>query len=327
MAPRKPRKPQAQTAFGATDQLTDEAALARIAGIPDAWLEADSEIRDLIQRAIDGDWLRDTIGQQKFIDEFKATTTYRQNGAYMAAYLAQKDKGGEDWATQQNNALNLVRTVAAEIGAELDEAALQKMADSAMMYNWTDSNRQYLLRQALTGQLKWTDGSGKEQSFDVNYLRPDKGTAATNIATLRQLAEKNGIDFADGWFQSAATAIASKLGSIEDYKAEIRKTAASLFPVYADKIMAGFDVMDLANPYISRMAKVLEIDQNQIGLDNQYIKQALLSQDDKGNPSTMNLWDFEKMLRKTPEWSYTKQASDKAGEITSTILRMFTGVS
>ena len=37
----------------------------------------------------------------------------------------------------------------------------------------------------------------------------------------------------------------------------------------------------------------------------------------------MPLYDYKMMLRKRPEWSYTKQAADKAGEITTQILKMF----
>jgi hypothetical protein len=310
-----------------TDQLADEAALQAIAGIPDAWLEADTEIRQLVQRAIDEGWLETTIGQQKFIDSFLASTTYQNNGAYMAAYLVAQDKGGEDWITQQENARQLVLKTAGELGANLDDTAVQKLADSAMMYGWTEASRQYLLKQALTGQLSWEGADGQQFTFDTNYLDYGRGLAATNVLTLKQLAAKNGVDYTDNWFEQAATSIVSGLRSVDDFKTEIRQQAASLYPVYAEKIMAGFDVSDLASPYVSRMAKVLEMDQNQISLDNQYIKQALLSQDDKGNPITMNLWDFEKMLRATPEWAGTKAASDKAGEITSTILRMFTGVS
>jgi hypothetical protein len=331
MAPANPKpkpgnKPGNKPDPLAMDKLTDEAGLAAIAGIPDAWLQVNSEIRKLVEKAIAADALRDPIGQQKFINDFRATETYRQNGAYMADYLRQQDAGGENWRTKKQAAADYVKQVAAEIGATFDDAQAQFFADAALMHNWTDPARKYLLKQAMTGQLSWTDTAGKEFKFETDYLDYTRGSAVTQINDLRKLAMRNGVDFSDSWFESAARSVISNATTIEDWRSDIREMAAGLFPVYSDKIRGGMDVMDLANPYIARMEKVLEMDRNQIGLDNQYIKKALSAMDDKGNPTPMNLWDFERTLRSTPEWSYTKQASDKAGEITSTILRMFTGV-
>lgn len=308
------------------DTLTDEAGLAAIAGIPDAWLKANAEIRELVDKAIASNAFNSAKGQQKFINDFRATETYRQNGAYMADYLRQQDAGGENWRIKQQSAADFVKQTAAEIGATLDDTQAQTFADLALMHNWTDPARKYLLKQALTGQLSWTDSAGKEYKFETDFLDYSRGSAVTQINDLRKLAMRNGVDYTDSWYESAARSVLSNASSIEDWRADIRETAAGLFPVYAEKIRGGMDVMDLANPYIARMEKVLEMDRSQISLDNQYIKQALGSVDDKGTPKAMNLWDFEKTLRATPEWSYTKQASDKAGEITSTILRMFTGV-
>ena len=325
--PNKPKpKPKAKANPLAVDTLTDEQRLADIAGIPDAWLEVNAEIRDLIAAAIENKSFDSRLGQQQFINAFLATETYRQNGQYMADYLVQQDAGGEDWRMSQQNAADFVKQTAAEIGAVLDDTQARFFADAAMMHNWVDPARKYLLKQAMTGQLSWTDQAGKQFKFDTDFLDYTRGSAITQINDLRKLAMRNGIDYTDSWFESAARSVISNGSSIEDWRSDIRQAAAGLFPVYADKIMGGMDVMDLANPYIARMEKVLEMDRNQIGLDNQYIKQALGTMDDKGTPKAMNLWDFEKTLRATPEWSYTKQASDKAGEITSTIMRMFTGV-
>lgn len=310
-----------------TDTLDNEEQLAAIAGIPDEWLNSNSEIRALVEKAIAEGWLESTMGQQFFIEQFLATQTYKDAGQYLAGYLVEQDKGGEGFRTQQENARNTVRAAAVKMGAELTEQQISELATNAMMYGWTEPDRAYLLDQALTGQLTWTDAAGNTHAFETNYLNYGRGNAATNILALKEIANKNGVSYTDDYFQQAATSIASGLRSIEDFKNEIREQAASLYPAYADKIRAGFTVKDLASPYVARMAKTLEISEDSIDLDNQYIKQALLAQDDKGDPTTMNLWDFEKMLRATPEWGYTKAASDKAGEITSTILRMFTGVS
>lgn len=331
MAPANPKpkpgnKPTPKPNPLAMDTLTDEQRLADIAGIPDAWLDVNSEIRDLVAKAIASGAFNTQKGQQQFINDFLASETYRQNGEYMTDYLVAQDSGGENWRSMQQNAADYVQQVATEIGADLNDAQKQFFADAALMHKWTDPARKYLLKQAMTGQLSWTDTAGKQYKFDTDYLDYTRGSAVTQINDLRKLAMRNGIEYTDSWFESAAKSVISNATTIEDWRADIREAAAGLFPVYAEKIRGGMDVMDLANPYIARMEKVLEMDRNQISLDNQYIKQALGSVDDKGTPKAMNLWDFEKTLRATPEWSYTKQASDKAGEITSTILRMFTGV-
>ena len=56
---------------------------------------------------------------------------------------------------------------------------------------------------------------------------------------------------------------------------------------------------------------------------NPYLRKAMTRVDDKGNPASMSLFDFQQELRNDPRWMKTKNAEDKVTDIGHKILQMF----
>lgn len=295
--------------------------LADIAGIPDEWIKENSEIKRLFSMAIEQGWNKSTTGQQKFINEFLNSTTYKKHGASMAAYLVAKDKGGQDFQNLLDTEAEKVRNLAVQLGANVDDEMLAKFADRSLAFGWDEGD----LRKVLTGQYSFTDGAGTVHTYDTDLLGYDKGWAQNQMVQLKNTAARNGVSFNDEWYNSAVRSVAAGLGTAEDYAAQIRKQAASRFPVWRGQIEAGFDVEDLASPYTSIMQK--RLGRGRVELDDPLLKQAFNRVDDKGQPAVMGLWDFEKAIKRTDEWAESEDGHNEVMSLTRQLGRMmgFTG--
>ena len=306
--------------------LNDAAA---VAGFDMDFVKAHKGILRVFQQAADEDWFTSgEVGKAKFQAAFNDTTWAKANGPYAQAYLlAAAKNGGKDktFLEQQKTAEEFVREAALRVGAKLDDHQLKFFAKQTLMNGWNvDATRAHFLDQALTGQLEFFDPkTGRKDLFQTDHLNYEAGATAKTIQDLKESAYKNGVTYNESWYRGAARSVAGGLSTLDDHLQEIRKQASSLFPVYADKVAAGADVMDLASPYINKMAQTLEIDPNSIGLNDPTIKKALGGVDTKGNPSAVGLWDFEKSLRQDSRWQYTKQANDEISNLTSKIISMF----
>ena len=109
--------------------------------------------------------------------------------------------------------------------------------------------------------------------------------------------------------------------TVDDIQAEIRATAASAFPGYADQIKNGISVDSIASAYKGAMATVLERDPDSITFNDQTLRQALQYVGPDGKPAVKPLWQFEKELRSKPEWEYTNNARDTIDSLSLKVLR------
>jgi len=201
-----------------------------------------------------------------------------------------------------------VKIYATDLGIGLDDATANKLARewAAGNYDATTIKPQI----ARSGQIDFNKGSASEQ-----------------LKTLKELAGSYGMQFDEGWFNTAATNILTAKDDVDTYKEYIRDQAKSKFPTLSAQLDQGFTVRQLASPYIQTMSNILEIDANTIGLNDVYVNQALTGLNDKGEPSTKPLWQFEQDLRKDPRWNYTKNAQDSLMGTARKVLQDFGLVS
>jgi hypothetical protein len=201
-----------------------------------------------------------------------------------------------------------IRIYATDLGVGLDDAAVNKLA------------------------REWAAGN-----FDTTTIKPQiarsgkidfaKGAAAEQLNTLKELAGSYGMQYDQGWYNTAATNVLTGKDDIETYKQYVKDQAKSKFPTLVAQLDQGFTVRQLASPYIQTMSNILEIDPNTIGLNDLYVNQALTGLDAEGKPSTKPLWQFEQDLRKDPRWNFTKNAQDSLMNTTRKVLQDFGLVS
>jgi len=290
---------------------------AKQGGIPWSLVQSDKQLLKTFTDAQAAGWFDpgNQVGAQKFVNAVQQTDWFKNNSSFARQYLFQKEQGGAAFDEQVSTAKQQVQAAAVKVGADLDDAALSTLAEQYLMNGWGAQGRESYLPLALTGQLP---------GFTADYLNYGKGETATTISKLKQLATQNGVNLSDGWFTTAARAVESGLGSIDTYVNEIRGTAASAFPVYADKIKEGFNVHDLVSPYVNTMANVLELDPQQIRFDDPMIQKAVGGVDPKtGQPVASGIWDFQQQLRKDPRWQRTDNAYKSYNDAAQSVLQMF----
>lgn len=267
------------------------------------------ELQGIFEQALDEEW-----APARLQSAIQNSDWYQNNDEFARVAWAQEMTGGADWQTTLQNARLAVRNAAVRTGAQVTDEELNALARRYVYEGWGTSGREGLMMQALSGE--------------ITFLADERGAvmrgAAGNLAdNLRSLANANGMSFSNNWYESAARSVAAGLSTEQDWEQDIRRQAASLFPVYRDKIEMGMNVYDLASPYINTMAQEFEIDPSQVTLDDPYVREALSGMNDSGDFVPMNLWEFQKKLRKDPRWMNTSKAQNEITSTTGRIMQMF----
>ena len=158
---------------------------------------------------------------------------------------------------------------------------------------------------------------------ETNVLAIPEGPSGKYYVALKNLAADNGVMLSD----TAALSYSNKIvaGTIDENTAfnTIRESAANAFPSLADKIKAGIDVKNLADPYIQSMSNILEVPDTAIDLFDPKIRNAMAFTLPDGKVGTKSIYDFEKELRQDPRWQYTNKAREQAASVATTVLRDF----
>ena len=119
---------------------------------------------------------------------------------------------------------------------------------------------------------------------------------------------------AEGTLKQLATGEIDALRIAQD----VRKLAAIGQPQYVrDLLGQGYDLENIYEPYKRTMANILELDTSQIDLNDPTLRGAITEKGD------MNIYDFQKALRKDSRWQYTKNAKDEVASSTLQVLRDF----
>ena len=292
------------------DQLGEEYAF--IAPL----LKANPEFQEIAKKAAESGW-----GAARIKLALQDTTFWKTNNKYAraaaAAYALSQQGASADWDLMMQDAKAAVQEMATSSGANLTPAQMQELQTKYIYEGWGKRpNGDQLLKTALANYIGYQETPGGAGTAM-------RGTSGDLASTLRQAAEANGIRYSDDWYQSAARSVAMNLTKESDWQRDIQEQAASMWPVFSDKIRAGVSAQALASPYINIMAETFEMDPSTISLNDPYIRQALGGFDDGGNPKATNLWDFQLKLREDPRWSTTKQAQDETNSIANTVLKMF----
>lgn len=268
------------------------------------------ELQGLFEQALDQEW-----SPAQMQASIQNSEWFKNNDQYARTAWARETLGGADWQANLSEARKAVQIAAAQIGSDVTDEELNALAKRYVYEGWGESTRRGMMMEALSGEITFlTDQRGQTSM---------SGTSGTLADNLRNLARANGVSFSDNWYESAARSVASGLSQQTDWERDVRKQAASLYPVYSQKIEQGLNVYDLASPYINTMAQELELDPNQITLNDPYIRSALGGMNDNGDFTSMGLWDFQKKLRNDPRWENTIKAQNEVTSVTGQVMQMF----
>lgn len=264
--------------------------LAAEYGFAYGFLKSQPELSRLFKEAVSDTWSGD-----KFQAKVRETKWWRENSetARKAQILKQTDPATYN---AQLSATELqVRQLAAEVGAAVPDAKVGKLAKQIITTGLDEGGIRNLLGNYVT--------------FTKNGTL--KGEAGMHEFTIRQYAEKNGVQLSDETVKNQAQRIIRGLATTQDFESQIRDHAKSMFPSYADQLDAGLTMEDIASPYKNMMASELEMPEEALTVNDLTIKSALNGLDANGVPAGKNLFDFQTSLRNDPRWKKTKNAQNE----------------
>ena len=108
--------------------------------------------------------------------------------------------------------------------------------------------------------------------------------------------------------------------SIETFKNMIRNTAKVGLPENVAAILdSGVDLNTVIDPYKQVMARTLEVNPETIDLTDPSLAMALGGSSGK----SLNLFDYQRALRKDNRYQYTSQARQEVSDIANKVLQDF----
>lgn len=263
------------------------------------------ELKALFNKAVKGGWT-----PSKFQAELRDTKWWKKTGESTRKWLTLQ-YGDPATAKQQLNQMQVkIAQMAKSIGlsgASVTGANMRSFALKAIMGGWDEG----LIRYNL----------GKKLVF-----RGDTriGEAGENVDKIEEYAYNMGINVSDSWLQGRLKKVASGTSTLQDIESEIRVMAKALFPQWAKQLDAGQTTADIASPYMSSMAQILELPAGSINLFDNTVKKALQYKDPQtGANSVKPLWQFENELRSDNRWKGTQNAQNSLMQVAHQVLADF----
>lgn len=308
------------------------AKASQLYGGIDEIFRTDPELSALLRKAVgDVNDPLDDYTAARFTSELENTKWFktnagpiRQRGFYKRQYedlanqlkkddpnyrakLEELDKTSE-YGRGLVNAIETVREEVTKQGRQVDEDTIRKIAQD--LYDYSNEGDAVKIRNAVLGAGKYALGGVVG------------GEAGESLTELRKVARANGLDL-DTLFSTSVPTWLDRIAkgeSVETFKNIIRQTAKTTWKA-DDRVSSlldqGVDLDTIYSPYKSLMASTLEIPTSTITFND------LASKGVIGGKDPLNLYDFEKLLRKDTRWQYTKNAREEVSNAALQVLRDF----
>lgn len=296
--------------------------------MPDILFKKVDSLRLLLEK-----YVNNKLTDQQFVLELQNDPWYRSNSEEIKARYIQLYNyedlvskglatGTTDYEQQLNKIVRNIQTKAREMnGIEIPDDQAKLMAKDLYIYNL--DNDPAVLTERLVQFIRPTAGMiGGIPTLGYS------GQALQNYQNLQAVAKANGLRLEDILPRDAAGKPMSAEGTLEQLalgKVDLNRVAqdarklASLgqSDFVKDLLGQGYDLETIYSPYRSTMASILELDPNTISLADPALRMGI------GKEGDMNLYDFERSLRKDNRWQYTQQARGEVSDVALRVLRDF----
>ena len=306
---------QLQAQFGITAAVINNdpsllAALNRILGVDGGPMITDPALMEAIVKGTS--WYRDQTDTQRSYDYARAT-----NPGQFAADL-------------QKNASNIVKQYAA-MGLTISANQAIEYANNMMKQAIIKDGKvvrfdQDYLNKLMADSIKFV----KTNSIDGRVVYTGlAGKLETMAGKLYSMARDYGFQQTtsnasfDKWFEASMKGLVAGTLNPEDVDNDLQARAKSFAPGLAKFIDQGQTLREAADPWLKAVADTWEMDIDQVDLNDDYVQRAINMQDEKGNFTTMNLYDTKKLARRSAKWDTTQTAKEEKTSIASRILKDF----
>lgn len=289
-----------ETAPGGEHEKLSPEELAASYGWAYSFLNSIPELRTLFTEAVDQTW-----SQDMFQAKLRDTKWFKDNSADMRRAALEKTTDPATWNAKVGAAKIQIMQLAAQMGASIPMDKLNKIVEQAVTLNMDEAG----LKNVLGGYVTFNE---------KGYLG---GQAAMFEKNMRGFAYAQGVEINRETLKSQAQLLARGLATEQDFKDQIVNQAISTFPNYAQQLQAGVTMMEIASPYIQRMAEDLELPYTKISLRDPLVRQALNGTNKEGKPVGMDSVAFQNLIRQDPRWKMTGKAQNNVLTAGLTVLR------
>lgn len=296
-------------ATAATTATIDKYTLMEQYGLTAAMINANKEIKDLFNKAVKGGWDEDL-----FTAKLKNTKWWRTTSDPARKFFMMKTGDPATYKQKYATALYTINQLAVRVGLGnqiTNKGTATAVLNRAIMYSMRDG---------------WDDARIKSYFGSMVGMHSGQmwGEAGEAYDQLFSLAYGNGLTFSNSWYTSHIRTLMAGKYSLEALQASIRTQAAAKYSAFADQIKAGQNAMDLAQPYISSVANILELPATDVDLKNKWVNQAMTAKQTGALTGTQYpLWQFENDLRGDPLWKKTNNARESMFSVAHKVAQDF----
>lgn len=231
----------------------------------------------------------------------KNTPYFRSTTESQRAYDQLKTQSPAELQKRMSETRLSVQSLATQLGLSVGGTQLTILAERALREGW-DQNR---LQRELASTVK------------VDPDAPYNGAVAAE--QIRSYARDMGLNLAASMLTGYTRELVAGTKTMDMIAQDMQRSAILRFKGITKDIEAGKTVREMAMPYISSWANILEVSPESIDLNSAYLSRALNYKDPSGKGAgeygAMPIYEFEKLLRKDPKWTKTKNARDAASSM------------
>lgn len=301
------------------DELTIEQVLL-ISGFAGT-LAQDPDIRAVYERLMREGIKLDTETGRKIAEAYLMETPIVKNyaGSWREIELL-KQRDPSSYAQLLDTKVGEIKDSVRQYGGNVSDEAAREFAD-------------VILRGGRLENGKWvTYGKRDIDRFVANAINMDKagGKTMTLRNSINSLADSYGLPRSmnreqfNGWLGNTVRSLISGDTTEDDVNNYLRDFAKSRYPGLASRIDSGLTVSQIASPYRTAMAELLELgSEEEVDWNDPILDQALSFQGEGGEFTMMPLWQFKQNIRKDPRWLATDNALNTYSGIATQVLSDF----
>jgi len=286
-------------------------ALNKILGVGGGPMITDPALQEAIIKGTS--WYRDQTDTQRTYDYYRATNP----GQFAADLQLNASKIVKQYASMGINitaeqaveyAQNMMKQVVIKDGkvVRFDQDYLNKLMADSIKFEKTGSVDGRVTYNGLAGKLETMANELYQRAWDYGFPQTMSNTAFGQ------------------WFESSIKGLVAGTTNPEDVDNLLQERAKSFAPGLARFIDQGQTLRQAANPWLNALAMTWEVDPDSLDLNDDYVQRALNVQDEKGNFTTMSIYDTKKLGRRNKEkFDRTEQAKEEKTGIAQAILRDF----
>ena len=285
----------------------DRRTLAQNYGFALAFMNSNPELKRLFNQAVAQTWTPD-----KFVAQLRNTKWFKNHSASVRNAILQESSDPATFPASLDQMASTVRDTYGSMFGEagMNEKQMDRWARLAVRMGWS--------------QAELVDRISSSIDYEKMLKRDSLGGSAAEVKTqLDSLSQNYGVKLGDQWKSRQLARIMSGDDTIAGVQQRVQEMAMREYKAFADRIAGGETVTEIADPYVNRMSELLELNPNSVGVDDEMIQRALKQVTPEGKPASMDLWSFEKEVRKDNRWQYTKNARQEVANVTGDLMRSF----